>query len=357
MNSNFWKNRKVFITGHTGFKGGWLSLWLLSLGAKVYGYSLAPPLTEPSFFLDTKLSNKIKISTIGDILDLKKLSKTMNAIKPSVVIHLAAQPLVLKSYKDPIQTYKTNVLGTVNVLEAIRKVKTVKAFINVTSDKCYKNYDWVWPYRENDTLGGNDPYSSSKACSEIITNAYVKSYFSDNKLKVATARAGNVLGGGDWSMDRLVPDFFRALKKDTILKIRYPNAIRPWQHVLEPLHGYLVLAEQLTLKKKYLFEGWNFGPNEKDNKSVLWIIEYLSKNTHNSRFKIEKNTREPEANLLKLDSSKSRVKLGWDNFWDIETSLDKTSEWYLAWLNKKNMYEISLAQIDQFSKDIKKIKK
>jgi CDP-glucose 4,6-dehydratase len=241
MSPDFWRNRSVFLTGHTGFKGGWIALWLSQLGAKVYGYSLAPP-TTPNLFTEIQLQDRLYKSVTADIRDLPSLTTAMRKANPSVVIHMAAQPLVRESYNIPVDTFTTNVIGTVNVLEAVRQSKTVQAIINVTTDKCYENQEWIWPYRENDRLGGHDPYSSSKSCAEIAAAAYRDSFFAKVGKQLASARAGNVIGGGDWATDRLIPDFLRAIDVDETLRIRSPNAVRPWQHVLEPLSGYLMLA-------------------------------------------------------------------------------------------------------------------
>jgi CDP-glucose 4,6-dehydratase len=353
MDSNFWKNRKVFLTGHTGFKGGWTALWLSTLGAKVYGYSLKPP-TNPNFFNTTKLNKKISQSIIGDILNLKKLTKVMSSVKPSIVIHMAAQPLVRVSYNKPIETFMTNIIGTANVIEASRKIKSIKTLVNITTDKCYENTEKITGYKESDPLGGHDPYSSSKACAEILTAAYRRSFFFKNNLNINTVRAGNVLGGGDWSQDRLIPDFFRSLDKGSFLKIRYPNAIRPWQHVLDAINGYLILVEKSYDRKNNLSSSWNFGPDIMDSKKVIWIIKYLSNKIKGSKFSIEKNKILHENSMLNLDSSKAKKYLGWKNIWSIKETLDKTLEWHQAFYSKKNMLEISIDQIKTFENNLKK---
>jgi CDP-glucose 4,6-dehydratase len=350
MNANFWKNRRVFITGHTGFKGGWTSLWLSSLGAKVYGYSLPPP-TSPSFFLITKLHKKISKSFFGNIIDLKNLTKAISIAKPSIIIHMAAQSLVRESYKAPVNTFMTNAMGTINVFEASRQIKKVKVIINVTSDKCYQNKEkYIRTFRENDPLGGYDPYSSSKACSEIITNAYRESFLNSAKIYVASARAGNVIGGGDWASDRLIPDFFRALNSNKILRVRFPGAIRPWQHVLEPISGYLNLAEKLFKYGKKYAESWNFGPNERDTKSVHEILRYLSSKFKTSNFKIENKLQLHESKFLKLNSSKAKFRLSWKTKWNTELALNKTIEWYQAWKNDEDMSNFSISQIRSYEK-------
>ena len=267
MTSSFWNGKTVFVTGHTGFKGGWIAHWLSELGACVHGYALNPP-TTPNFFTETNLQERLVGANIGDIRDLGLLDKAIKQSKPDIVIHMAAQPLVRESYNTPVETFSANVMGTVNVLEASRRVGTVKAIVNITTDKCYDNKEWIWPYRESDRLGGHDPYSASKACAEIVAAAYRSSFLSDADIQLASVRAGNVIGGGDWATDRLIPDFLRALDAGETLKIRSPNAVRPWQHVLEPLSGYLMLAEQLYEQGEPFAEAWNFGPNEEDARSV-----------------------------------------------------------------------------------------
>jgi CDP-glucose 4,6-dehydratase len=353
MNFDFWKNRNVFLTGHTGFKGGWMAIWLLKMGAKVYGYSLSPP-TIPSFFTTTKLEKYLTKSVIANILDLKKLLQEMEEAKPSIVIHMAAQSLVRESYNKPLETFMTNVIGTANVLEITRKIKTVKAIINVTSDKCYENQERILPYNENDILGGNDPYSSSKACAELVTNSYRKSFFKDSNIRIASVRSGNVIGGGDWAIDRLVPDFFRALNSGSTLRIRYPNAIRPWQHVLEPLSGYLKLAEKLLIKGDKYVGAWNFGSKKTESKPVSWVVEYLCSKVPDVSWKIEKKNLLNESELLNLNSSKSITSLGWRNYWKLKTALNKTIEWYQAWNNKKeDMMKFTKNQISAYELSMK----
>ena len=278
VNASFWRGKKVFVTGHTGFKGGWLCLWLQQLGANVTGYALQPP-TTPSLFEIAVIGRGME-SIIGDIREATTLSDAVRTAQPELVIHMAAQPLVRYSYENPIETYSTNVMGTVHLLEAIRKTQSVKAVVCVTSDKCYENREWEWGYRENDPLGGYDPYSNSKACAELVTAAYRNSYFNPDKyfehgVAVASARAGNVIGGGDWAQDRLVPDMLRAIECGKPVLIRNPDAIRPWQHVLEPLSGYLLLAESLLTHGPANAEAWNFGPHDADAKPVRWIVDRL----------------------------------------------------------------------------------
>ena len=355
MNSNFWKDRKVFITGHTGFKGGWMALWLTLMGAKVYGYSLQA--SKPSFFSSTNLEKKITQSFIGDIINLENLKKVLDDIKPSIIMHMAAQPLVRESYNKPLDTLMVNVMGTANIFEAARLIGGVDAIVNITSDKCYENNESNLAFKENSKLGGYDPYSSSKACSELVTSAYRKSFFSNSKTQVASVRAGNVIGGGDWNDDRLIPDFFKYFFSKKILKVRYPNSIRPWQHVLEPISGYLILAEKLVLEKEKYADAWNFGPNENEKLySVNEILEYLSNQFEGAKYEIDYSEKPHESKFLKLDSSKSREKLGWNNYWNINTALDKTSDWYKAWHNNKNLLEISISQIKSYEAELKKIK-
>ena len=352
MNQTFWEDKKVFLTGHTGFKGGWLSLLLQSLGAKVYGYALNPP-TAPSFFNVAKVSQVLVLNTIADIRDITSLEKAMMSAKPDIVMHLAAQPLVRHSYLDPVETYATNVMGTVNLFEAVRKTTSVRAVVNVTTDKCYENREWIWPYREDEAMGGYDPYSSSKGCSELITAAYRRSFLANAGIAVATARAGNVIGGGDWAEDRLIPDFLRAIDKNQTLMIRSPNAIRPWQHVLEPLAGYLLLAEHLFSQGDEFAQGWNFGPSDEDAKTVAWIVDKLVATIPNAHWQIESQAQPHEANYLKLDSSKARIKLGWQPQWDLETTLQKIMDWHLHWKNVGDMHQFTLSQVSEYQRLIK----
>ena len=348
-NPDFWKNRSVFVTGHTGFKGGWLSLWLTHMGAKVYGYSLTPP-TTPNFFTVCNILERLEYSEINDIRNLQTLSLAVKKANPSVIIHMAAQPLVRVSYDAPIDTFASNVMGTANILEAARQSDAVEAIVSITTDKCYENQEWLWSYRENEKLGGYDPYSSSKACAELVTAAYRNSFFNANNVQVATARAGNVIGGGDWAKDRLIPDFLRGLGAGETLRIRSPHAIRPWQHVLEPLSGYLLLAEKLVTDGANFAEPWNFGPNDEDAKSVLWIVKHLCEKNHDASWEILTNPQPHEAGLLKLDSSKAKHRLGWQPQWTIETALDMTYNWYEGWKLGKSMSDFSIQQIESYTK-------
>ena len=347
MTPDFWRGRRVFVTGHTGFKGGWLSLWLQSLGAEVHGYALTPP-TEPNFFTVTNLQARLARSTIADIRDAAALTQAMQTARPDIVLHLAAQPLVRYSYTAPVETYAVNVMGTVNLLEAVRQSPTVKAVINVTTDKCYENREWVWPYRENEAMGGFDPYSSSKACSELVTAAYRRSFLESVGIQLASARAGNVIGGGDWAVDRLVPDFLRALDAGRTLTIRSPWATRPWQHVLEPLSGYLVLAEKLFTEGKSFAEAWNFGPEEVDAWPVQWIVDYLCSQVPGATWQSDASPQPHEANTLKLDSSKAKAQLGWRPRWNLQAALGMTLAWHQAWRQGSDMAAFSVQQIQEY---------
>lgn len=347
MNREFWRGKRVFLTGHTGFKGGWLSLWLSDMGAKVHGYALSPP-TEPNLFTDANLQAYFARSTIADIRDLTALLQAMHLCNPDIVLHMAAQPLVRHSYVVPIETYAVNVMGTVNLLEAVRQIPSVKAVVNVTTDKCYENREWAWPYREYEAMGGFDPYSSSKACSELVTSAYRRSYLDAVGKHLASARAGNVIGGGDWSAGRLVPDFLRALDSGQPINVRSPQASRPWQHVLEPLAGYLMLAESLFNEGQEFAEAWNFGPEESDSKSVRWIVEYLCGHVPDAAWQCDSSPHPYEANMLKLDSSKAKSQLGWRPRWNLQTALDMTLAWHNAWKQGLDMSTISVQQIHDY---------
>jgi CDP-glucose 4,6-dehydratase len=343
-NSKFWSGKKVFLTGHTGFKGSWLSHWLSQLGSKVYGYSLQPP-TKPSLFDESKVKYLLSGNTYGDVRDFQSLSAALEKARPEIVIHMAAQPLVRESYKTPVDTFAVNVLGTVNVLEASRNAGTVQAIVNITTDKCYENKEWLWPYRENDRLGGHDPYSASKACSEIVAASYRNSFLTEAGIHLASVRAGNVVGGGDWATDRLIPDIFRAIDRNETLIIRSPNAIRPWQHVLEPLSGYLLLAQKLYEHGEKFSGAWNFGPNDEDTKPVSWVVDRLCTQIPGSQWKTKNAKQLHEAGLLKLDSSKAKTKLGWAPRWNLETALTKTVKWHQAWNDKEDVASVTCSQI------------
>jgi len=348
VNREFWKGKKVFLTGHTGFKGAWLSLWLQDCGALIAGYALAPN-TKPNLF-DAALVADGMQSVIGDVRDLDKLTKTMRHFSPEIVIHMAAQPLVRLSYKNPVDTYSTNVMGTVNLLEAVRNTGSVKAVVNVTTDKCYENKEWIWGYREDEPMGGHDPYSNSKGCSELVTAAYRSSFFNySGSAKIASGRAGNVIGGGDWADDRLIPDIFKSFENKESVVVRNPSATRPWQHVLEPLSGYLVLAERLYLDGDEYAEGWNFGPHDDDVKPVSEIIEYLVERWGAGASWIHDESEQPhEAQLLKLDISKAKKLLGWAPKWSLFTALNSIVEWHKEWLNGGDIKAITLKQIHKF---------
>lgn len=352
MNSSFWRNKKVFLTGHTGFKGSWLSLWLQQLGTNVTGYALAPP-TDPSLFEVAKVAQGMS-SMIGDIRDGAMLANAMRQAAPDIVIHMAAQPLVRRSYADPVETYSTNVMGTVNLLEAVRQTQSVRAVVNVTTDKCYENKEWVWGYRENEPMGGFDPYSSSKGCAELVTAAYRNSFFNSEKyaehqVALATARAGNVIGGGDWAEDRLIPDILRAIEGGQSVKIRSPNATRPWQHVLEPLSGYLALAEQLYTQGSTFAEAFNFGPAEEDAKPVQWIVEQLTQSWgEGASWYLDGDVHPHEAHYLKLDCSKAHTLLGWQPRWHLGQALQAIIVWHKAHKNGQGMRNFSLQQIFDF---------
>jgi CDP-glucose 4,6-dehydratase len=343
MNKSFWNGKSVVVTGHTGFKGSWLSLWLSSMGAKVHGYAL-PPETQPNLFTLLNIQDKIESSTFGDVRDSDGLKKFLKEKKPEIVLHLAAQALVKKGYEDPINTYAINVMGTVCLLDAVRTTPSIKAVVNVTTDKCYENKEWVWAYKETDRLGGYDPYSNSKACSELVTSAFRDSYFNlqDYSVKhnvlVASARAGNVIGGGDWATDRLIPDIMQSFNFKKTIVLRNPSAIRPWQHVLEPLRGYLVLAEKLYQGEKWAAKGWNFAPKSEDAKSVEWIVKYLIKSHDETQeYTIDSANQPHEANLLKLDYSQAKKYLNWEPSLALEQTLDHISSWYRSFQTSKDM--------------------
>lgn len=348
----FWAGKHVLVTGHTGFKGGWLSLWLQSMGARVTGYALPPP-TTPSLFDLARIGGGMN-SVIGDIRDLDSVRRLMVAESPELVFHLAAQPLVRYSYQNPIETYATNIMGTAHVLEAARETPSVKAVVVVTSDKCYENNEWVWGYRESDPMGGYDPYSSSKGCAELVTAAYRRSYCSTPRpgqpvMGIASVRAGNVIGGGDWAEDRLVPDSIRAFRADRVLEIRNPHAVRPWQHVLEPLYGYLQLAHRLYTEPQAWGEAWNFGPNDDDAKPVSWLVERIAKQWGaGASWRVADGQHPHEAHYLKLDISKAKSRLDWRPRWGLDRALESTVEWYKAHAEDKDMREFSMAQIRSY---------
>jgi CDP-glucose 4,6-dehydratase len=347
FNNEFWVNKKVFITGHTGFKGSWISIWLSSIGAHVKGYSLEP-LSKPNLFELAHLESILE-SEINDICDYEKLSKSILDFDPDILIHMAAQPLVRKSYRDPLETFNTNVIGTANVLEVAKHCKNVKAIINVTTDKCYENKELANSFKEDDPLGGHDPYSASKACAELVSSAFKNSYLKELNIGIATVRAGNVIGGGDWAEDRLVPDILRTIASNSDMCIRNPDATRPWQHVLEPLAGYILLAENLYNNPLKYSSAWNFGPEEDDIKPVSWIADQILKNFPRSNWIKDNGNHPHEASLLQLDISKSKNNLGWQPKWNIDQAIEKILEWHLLY-NEKTMSvkNLCLRQIDDY---------
>lgn len=353
MTPSFWKGRRVFLTGHTGFKGSWMSLWLQSLGASVSGLALAPP-TQTNLWEIARVATEMTASVHGDVQDADALALAMDAARPEIVMHMAAQSLVRASYQEPVRTYGTNVMGTVNLLEAVRQTPGVRAVLIITTDKCYENLEVQRGYRETDPMGGRDPYSNSKGCAELVTAAYRASFFNppqndQHGVSVASVRAGNVIGGGDWAADRLVPDLLSAFDRGAPVQIRHPHALRPWQHVLEPLRGYLMLAERLVLEGAKFAEGWNFGPEEDDAKPVEWIVQQMA-NRWGKGAVWKKDEREypHEATLLRLDISKARHRLNWHPALRISDALDLTLAWNKAWRAGADMREVTLKQIASY---------
>lgn len=343
----FWQNKRVLVTGHTGFKGSWLSLWLQSMGANVCGLALTPP-TSPALFDIAGVAEHMAHHVV-DIRDYEQVHAVMAGFQPEIIFHMAAQPLVRLSYQQPVETYATNVMGTVHVLEAARHVGSVKAIVNITTDKCYENREWAWGYREDEPMGGHDPYSNSKGCAELVSSAYRKSFLQQAGIAMATVRAGNVIGGGDWALDRLVPDILRALQNGQPVAIRNPHAIRPWQHVLEPLSGYLLLAERLYQHGQQDAEGWNFGPRDEDAQPVQWIVEKLCEAWGNhATWTLQAGDHPHEANYLKLDISKARQRLSWTPRWPLQTALQHIAEWHKAWLDGQDMRAMCLKQINLY---------
>jgi CDP-glucose 4,6-dehydratase len=357
INKRFWPNKRVLITGNTGFKGSWLSLWLSSMGAEIAGYALAPP-TTPSLFETAGIASCVR-SEIGDIRDFDHLFTTIKTLRPEIIFHMAAQSLVRYSYEHPLETFDANVMGTVNLLEAVRRTECVRAVVVITSDKCYENKEWAWGYRENDPMGGFDPYSCSKGCAELVTASYRRSFFDhpfesgQDSTAIASTRAGNVVGGGDWAKDRLIPDMMKAFMERRAPIIRYPKAIRPWQFVLEPLHGYLMLAEKLWEAGPDFAQAWNFGPEDADARPVGWIADRLSALWGGgARWEIDAGRNPHEAHYLKLDCSMARNILKWRPATDLSGTLDWIVQWYQAFQGNKDMREITLSQIKAFEKRI-----
>lgn len=352
LDSAFWSGRRVFLTGHTGFKGSWLSLWLASMGADVYGYALAPD-TDPNHYQLARIDDLVD-STLGDIRDREALTATLQRSRADIVLHLAAQALVRDSFKDPVTTFDTNVMGTVNLLEAVRNCSSVKAVVVVTSDKCYANREWAWGYREDEALGGHDPYSASKACTELVAQSWRLSFMGQGgedarRCAVATARAGNVIGGGDWARNRLIPDLLDSVVRGQDVMLRNPDAVRPWQHVLEPLAGYLMLAERLCLDGDTCARAWNFGPYDSDARTVSWIVEQLIRECgSNTGWQRDASAGPHEARCLKLDCSEARQQLGWYPVWNLSDCLKEIALWHLAWTAGEDMQRVSRDTIARY---------
>ncbi len=354
MNPAFWRGRRVFLTGHTGFKGGWLAIWLADMGAEITGYAL-PAEGWQSLFAQAGVARGME-SVMGDVRDLPALQSAMQGANPEVVLHLAAQALVRASYVDPVNTFSTNVIGTVNVLEAVRHCPGVRSVVSVTTDKCYENQEWLWGYRENEPLGGHDPYSSSKACAELVTSAYRKSFFArsdapQGTTAVASARAGNVIGGGDYAADRLLPDVLAAFARGDSVAVRSPHAIRPWQHVLEPLRGYLTLAERLFNEGQPVAQAWNFGPRTEDAREVQWIVEYLARMWgEGARWHLDQGEHPHEAHYLRLDTSKAQQLLQWHSRLSLANALEWVVQWHRDVASGQPARDVTLRQIQEYSR-------
>jgi CDP-glucose 4,6-dehydratase len=349
---SFWKGRRVFVTGHTGFKGSWLSFWLNGLGADVTGYALDPP-TQPNLFEQARIADTVR-SIHGDIRTFSPLKSALDDCRPEVILHMAAQSVVRRGYEDPVETYSSNVMGTVHLLEAVRQLGRPCVVVNVTSDKCYANQEWVWGYRENEPMGGRDPYSNSKGCAELVTNAYRESFFSRDSISrhgvaLASARAGNAIGGGDWTGNQLIPDLIRAFVAGQPCLIRNPSAFRPWQFVLEPLRGYLLLAERLSEDGPQFASGWNFGPADADAKPVSWIADELVRLWRDrAAWNRDSATHPPEAHALKLDASKAKTYLGWHPVAPLAQALEWIVEWYQGFQNGKDLRHLTRTQIERY---------
>jgi CDP-glucose 4,6-dehydratase len=352
LDRSYWKGRRVLVTGHTGFKGSWLSLWLQALGADVTGFALEPP-TQPSLFEQARVEQTLR-SIRGDLRDFPALSDAVAQCRPEVVLHMGAQSVVRRGYDDPVGTYASNVMGTVHLLEVVRQRKQPCVVVVVTSDKCYANQEWVWGYRENEAMGGKDPYSNSKGCAELVTTAYRESYFPPatvdrHGVAIASARAGNAIGGGDWTSDQLIPDLMRSFLGGQPCEIRNPTAVRPWQFVLEPLRGYLRLAEQLAAEPSRFASGWNFGPADSDAQPVSWIADELTRSWgHGASWSYDRAHHPSEAHLLKLDISKSRAGLGWSPAVPLKLALEWIVEWYRAFADGGDLQRLTRTQIERY---------
>jgi CDP-glucose 4,6-dehydratase len=348
INEQFWHGKRVFLTGHTGFKGSWLSIWLSSLGAQVHGYALETP-TSPALYTEARVMEQVE-DEVGDVRNAEGLARSIADFRPEIILHMAAQPLVRASYQDPVTTYATNVMGTVHLLEAARKTPSVRALVVVTTDKCYENQEWEWGYRESEPMGGHDPYSNSKGCAELVTDAYRRSFFADTDTAVATARAGNVIGGGDWAEDRLIPDILKAFSEGRPAVVRNPHAIRPWQHVLEPLSGYLLLAETLYKEGQSAAKAWNLGPHDDGARPVNWIAGCMSELWgEGASWELMEDSAQPhEATYLKLDISRARTYLHWSPTWTLEETLESIVKWQRAWLDGANTRQLCLDEIAHF---------
>ena len=348
VSPSFWKGKRIFLTGHTGFKGSWLALWLQSMGAEVKGFSLMPP-TKPALFNEARVEQGMQ-SEIGDIRDLQAITQSMTDFNPELLIHMAAQSLVRPSYQKPVKTYATNVMGSLHVLEAARQCPNLRSIVNVTTDKCYENREWEWGYREDEPMGGYDPYSNSKGCVELLTSAYRRSFFSNSDgAALSSVRAGNVIGGGDWAEDRLIPDILRAFEKGRPVVIRNPQATRPWQHVLEPLSGYLILAEHLWTHGQDFAQAWNFGPRDEDVRPVEWILNHMVKIWgKGASWQLDHKPQPHEARYLKLDISKARARLHWSPTWNLGIALERIVNWHRAWLQGENVQDCCLNEIETY---------